>query len=92
MTGADNEQFKLELKKFIVETCKKDDVEPGTITDDEPIFGPDSTLGLDSLDVLEITVALKLHYGLQITDSKEAIKVMKSINTLAEAIQSKRSA
>lgn len=86
MSGSQNNQLKLELKKLIIETCRKD-VLPESISDDEPILGSSSALGLDSLDVLELTVAFKSRYGLRIVDSKEAMRVMKSINVLADAVE-----
>lgn len=86
MRGSQDEQLKFELKKLIIETCRKK-VAPETIPDDAAILGSDSTLGLDSLDVLELSVALKTRFGVRIMDSKDALRVMKSINTLADAVQ-----
>ena len=86
MSGSQNEKLKYELKKLIIETCRKP-VTPESVSDDEPILGSDSVLGLDSLDVLELSVVFKSRYGVRIADSKEALRVMKSINTLADIIQ-----
>ena len=86
MTGSQNEKLKYELKKLIIETCRKP-VTPESVSDDEPILGSDSVLGLDSLDVLELSVVFKSRYGVRIADSKEALRVMKSINTLSDIIQ-----
>ncbi|OGQ46505.1 MAG: hypothetical protein A2W63_02290 [Deltaproteobacteria bacterium RIFCSPLOWO2_02_44_9] len=86
MSGSQNEKLKYELKKLIIETCRKT-VTPESVSDDEPILGSDSVLGLDSLDVLELSVVFKSRYGVRIADSKEALRVMKSINTLADIIQ-----
>ena len=86
MSGSQNEKLKYELKKLIIETCRKP-VTPESVSDDEPILGSDSVLGLDSLDVLELSVVFKSRYGVRIADSKEALRVMKSINTLSDIIQ-----
>ena len=86
MSGSQNEKLKYELKKLIIETCRKP-VTPESVSDDEPILGSDSVLGLDSLDVLELSVVFKSRYGIRIADSKEALRVMKSINTLSDIIQ-----
>ncbi len=83
--GSQDNLLKTELKKLIIETCrKKASVE--SVPDDAPIIGKDSALGLDSLDVLELSVVLKKRYGVKIMDSKDAMRVMKSINALADTV------
>lgn len=54
---------------------------------DEPLFGSDSPLQLDSMDALQISMALKEKYGIEVTDSKKIRTIMTSINTLADFIQ-----
>jgi len=55
------------LKSLIVrETEKQDDVDMAAFADDSPLFGPESPVGLDSLDALQITVALQAHYGVRL--------------------------
>lgn len=87
--NTDEKQLKLELKKLIVGTCDRD-IAPEMISDDETLIGHFSALGLDSLDVLQINVALMNRYGVRIDDSKHARRVMKSINALAEFIQARK--
>lgn len=80
--------LKYELKKLIIEECEKEcNIED--INDDEILFGPDSKLELDSMDALQISMALNKKYGLKTTDSKELRKIMKSINTLATYLEEK---
>lgn len=86
MSGSNDAQFKLELKRLIVHACNKD-LAPESIRDDEPLFGGDAALGLDSLDVLQINVAIFQRHGVRIDDGKHARRVMKSINTLADFIR-----
>ncbi len=81
-------QLKLELKKLIVEACNRD-VAPETIADDAALIGSQSVLGLDSLDVLQVNVAIQTRYGVRIEDGKHARRVMKSINHLAEFIRTR---
>ncbi len=81
--------LKDELKEMIVRECDKD-IEPGSIKDDDIIFDPAHPLGLDSLDSLQISMALQNEYNIRLTDPKEARRVMESINTLAEYIESKK--
>lgn len=79
--------LKYELKKLIIEECEKDcNIED--IKDDELLFGPESVLELDSMDALQISMALHKKYGLKTTDSKKLKKIMISIDTLAQYIES----
>ncbi len=81
--------LKEDLKKMIVEECDKD-VVPSSIKDDDIIFDPTHPLALDSLDSLQISMALQNNYNIRLTDPKEARRVMESINTLAYYIKSKQ--
>lgn len=80
--------LKYELKKLIIEECEKE-CEIEDVENDALLFGPESILELDSMDALQISMALHKKYGLKTTDSKELRKIMVSINTLAEYIESK---
>lgn len=84
--GSEDSEFKLALKKLIVAACNRDN-DPASIGDDDSLIGSDSVLGLDSLDVLQVNVALGQHYGVRIGDTKHARRVMKTINTLADFIR-----
>ena len=86
MKGSLDERMKMELKRLIVEEC---DImtDPGEIGDKDPLFGSDSKLGLDSIDALQISIAIQNKYSIAITDSKEMRRVMRSVNTFADFIQ-----
>ncbi len=86
LIGSKDEALKLALKELIVEECDKE-IEPEQITDDEVLFGSDSQLELDSMDALQISMALHKKYGINTNDSKVLRKIMTSINTLADYIQ-----
>lgn len=85
-TGSADAQFKLELKKVILAACNKE-LAPESLHDTDSLIGSDSVLGLDSLDVLQVNVALHNRYGVRIDDSKHARRVMKDINTLADFLR-----
>jgi acyl carrier protein len=85
-TGSSNAQLKHDLKCLIVQQCQKD-IDPSQISDDEPLLGEVATLHLDSLDVLQINVALAKKYHVRVQDVKHALRVMQSINTLADFVQ-----
>ena len=58
---------------------------PDEIGDDTPIFGADG-LGLDSVDALQLVVALDKHYGLKLGDSDAARAVLENVGRIAEEI------
>ncbi len=58
---------------------------PEEIGDDQPLFGPGS-LGLDSVDALQLVVALDKSYGLKIPDAAVARKTLRTVNNIAEAV------
>ena len=55
------------------------------IQHDQPLFGPEG-LGLDSVDALQLVVALDKHFGLKISDPDVAREVLKNVGTIAEAV------
>ncbi|HJV94271.1 MAG TPA: acyl carrier protein [Azonexus sp.] len=73
----------LEIKTLIVEACDKD-CDPASITDDELLFGPQAPLQLDSLDALQVSMAIKKKYGLRLPDSKDTRRILSSVANLAE--------
>lgn len=85
MAGSTNDALKRELKALIISVCNKE-AAPDSLSDDAPLLGESSPLGLDSLDVLQVNTALLQRYGARIEDGKHARRVMKSINTLADFV------
>lgn len=59
------------------------------IGDDTPIFGAEG-LGLDSVDALQLVVGIEKRFGLKLSDSETARGVLRSVDTIAEAILSHR--
>ena len=86
MKGSSDEKLKKELKELIIIECDLD-ITIDDIKDDDTLFGSDSPIGLDSVDALQISIAVQNKYGVVITDSKVLRRVMKTINTFADYIQ-----
>ena len=78
-----------ELKELIIKSLELEDVTPDDIVDDEPLFI--EGLGLDSIDALELGMALKKQYNLKMSaDKEENKKHFYSVKTLAEFIRSNK--
>ncbi len=77
-------ELKDRIKKLMVENLMLQ-VTEAEIGDDQPLFGPDS-LGLDSVDALQLVVALDKNYGLKIPNPAAAKEVLHSVNSMAAAI------
>ena len=80
--------FVLEIKNLIIKTLKLEDITPEEIEDHAPLFG--DGLGLDSIDALELVVALEKRYGVVIPDSEVGQKVFRSVHALAQYVQENR--
>lgn len=81
------------LKSLIVrETEKRDDVDMAAFADNSPLFGPESPVGLDSLDALQITVALQAHYGVRLNGDRMVRKHMMNVRDLAAFIREQHGA
>jgi len=74
------------LKELIVEECEKE-VLAESIGDDEQLF--EAPLSLDSLDALQLCMAVKRVYDVRIEGNTAARKALKSVNTLADTILKK---
>ena len=83
----DATQLKRRIKEIMVENLMLQ-VTPDEITDDKPLFGPEG-LGLDSVDALQLVVALDKNFGLKIPDPAAAKKILESVNTIAAAVKAK---
>ncbi len=71
-----------ELKRLLVENCVLK-VDLNEISADTPLFGPNS-VGLDSLDALQMTVAIEQNYGRAIPDSQVARQALRTLGTLRD--------
>ena len=78
--------FLVELKRLLLEACDKTEP-PGGLADNEILFGPESRLGLDSLDALQLSMAIQKRYGVRMPDSKETRRALASLETLAAHLQ-----
>jgi acyl carrier protein len=78
-----NEQIKIILVENLMLK-----ITPAEIADDQALFGPNS-LGLDSVDALQLVVALDKNFGLKIPDPAAAKEILQNVNTIVAAVQKK---
>ena len=74
-----------ELRSLLAETCMLDE-DPAGIDEDKPLFGPDS-MGLDSIDALELSLAVEKKYGTPLKDPELARQVLRTLSSLKEWVE-----
>ncbi len=83
------DQLKTEIKEVIISSLQLEDVKPEDIVDSDALFG--EGLGLDSIDALELGVALKKKFGVKFSaESGENKKHFASVDALAKYITEQR--
>jgi len=82
-----NPELRLQIKRLMVENLMLQ-ITAEEIADDILMFGPGG-LGLDSVDALQLVVALDKSFGLKISDAEAAKGILQNVNTIAAAIEQK---
>jgi acyl carrier protein len=77
-----------EIKELLIRALDLRGRTAAEIEDDAPLFG--AGLGLDSLDALELAVAIEDRFGVAVPDGDEGRRVFASIAALAEHVQAHR--
>lgn len=84
----DDTLLKQELKQLLVRECdKEDDIDWQDIQDDEPLFGRESRIQMDSLDALQLSLAVQQKYGVRIEGAKDGRRILVNIDALAAHIR-----
>ncbi len=79
-----------EIKELIIDTLNLEDMSPEDIDENESLFG--EGLGLDSIDALELGVAIKKKYNITInSDDENAKTYFESVGSLVKFIDKNRS-
>lgn len=80
-----------ELAGLIVESLNLEGVDPGSIDPEAPLFG--DGLGLDSIDALELALAISKRYGFQLrSDNPDNRQIFASLRALAAHVEQQRAA
>jgi len=81
--------FELEVARLLVTTLNLEDITPQDIPPEDPLFG--TGLGLDSIDALELALAISKTYGFQLrSDDAENTRIFASLRALSQHIAQHR--
>ena len=84
----DDTQLEQQLKQLIIRECdKEDDIDWQSIDNNEHLFGQNSRIQMDSLDALQVSLALQQHHGVRIECAKEGRQVLTTIANIAAFIR-----
>ena len=78
------DEVKRDLREMIVRELRLEDVKPEEVGDDLPLTG--ARLGFDSIDILELIVAIERRFGIRIKDAEVAATALATVNALADYI------
>lgn len=82
------EQLRLEIKQLLVEVSNLPGLKAEDIGDQQSLF--QDGLGLDSIDVLELVVALDKRYAFKVKNDEKGREVLKNVESLANALSLSR--
>jgi acyl carrier protein len=88
--GKMNDTLERELVAMVIDLCNVEDILPEDVSLDMPMIGPESPLGLDSLDALEVVVAVQRLYDVRIGGENSSREILQSFTTLANYIRLKQ--
>lgn len=84
----DRNELISKLRLLIIESLQLEDIEPSDIEEEEPLFG--NGLGLDSIDALELVVALEKEFGIIIPDEEVGQEAFASLSALTDFVMRER--
>jgi len=76
------------VKQLIIDSLRIEGMSPEEIDTDAPLFG--EGLGLDSIDALQLVVAMEKDFGVVVADAATGTRVFRSVRSMAEYIAEKR--
>lgn len=80
--------IRFETRKLILETLNIEDVQQEEISNDLSLLSGENTITIDSIDVLEVVVAIQNRFNVNIRDQNHARLIVNTVDTIAEFIQS----
>jgi acyl carrier protein len=83
-----SEELIVQVKQLIIESLRIEGLNPDEIETDAPLFG--EGLGLDSIDVLQLVVAMEKDFGVIVPDAETGTIVFQSVRSMARYIAENR--
>ncbi|HOV10936.1 MAG TPA: phosphopantetheine-binding protein [Bacteroidales bacterium] len=81
-----NDEPKLQIKQMIVDTLKIKDVDPSDILNDQPLFSGENIITLDSIDGIELIMAIQRQFGVRLDDQNLARNILNTVDNMAAFI------
>jgi acyl carrier protein len=79
-------EIKLEIKKLILDTLNMGTINPETIRDDIPLLSGDNVITIDSIDVIEVVIAIQKRFNVRMDDQNLARHIVNTVDTMAEFV------
>ena len=87
------EEIETKLKETVVSALDLEDLTPADIETDVPLFGEGLGLGLDSIDAMELGMAVKKAFGVSFSSNPADNKqIFRSVKTLADYVEAQQKA
>jgi acyl carrier protein len=83
-------EISLAVKKIIVETLNMEGIVPEEIKNDIPLLSGENIIKIDSIDVLELVIAIQRKFNVRIDDKNLARHIIHSIDTITDFIHSQQ--
>ncbi|HAN18053.1 MAG: hypothetical protein A2X13_03770 [Bacteroidetes bacterium GWC2_33_15] len=90
--GDNAAELRTNIKNLIIKTLNIPDITAEDIGDNLPLFGGENTLGLDSIDAIELVMAVQREFNVRIDDQNLAREVLKDVNSIADFINNSKTA
>lgn len=83
-----SEELITQVKQLIIDSLRIEGMKPEDIQTDDPLFG--EGLGLDSIDALQLVVAMEKDFGVIVPDAETGAVVFQSVRSMAQYIADNR--
>lgn len=79
-------ELKLQIKQMIVDTLNLKEVNPAEIIDNQPLFSGENIITLDSIDGIELIMAIQRKFSVRLDDQNLARNILNTVDSMAEFI------
>ena len=86
MTAEEITLLKTEIKELIIQTLNIKNIQAEQVPDSVPLFSAENILNLDSIDGIELVMAIQEKYQVRIADQNVARNVLESIDSISEFV------